>query len=219
LTFKAKPSRKHPDAKVFKTDSAGAMVCTVLPPNPTDPDALRGNETTCACSSWGSLYFKGVEGEGEGASSVDYCEVGPGWKPTAAMLKAGKPKYFENNPFDSQWTAVPLAQANLSSSAPDGHSDVVTLTADLSALDGRKPLAVRLAWPLFQIGVGKADDMCCVHAASQGNLPISDGGGRAPCVPGNCPLYSSESELPANPFFATIVDGKCTCSAPQECGY
>jgi hypothetical protein len=130
LTSKAKPSRKHPDAKVFKTDSAGAMVCTVLPPNPTDPGALRGNETTCACSSWGSLYFKGAEGEGEGASSVDYCEVGPGWKPTAAMLKAGKPKYFENNLFDSQWTAVPLAQANLSSSA------VSTYTQLKSTLDG-----------------------------------------------------------------------------------
>jgi hypothetical protein len=160
--------------------------------------------------------------EGESASSsIDYCEVGPGWKPTAAMLAAGKHKSFENNPFDSQWMAVPLAQANFSSAGADSPPDVVTLTADLSALDGRTPLAVRLAWPLFQIGVGKADDMCCVHASSQklSGRGSASGGGRAPCVPGNCPLYSSESELPANPFFATIVDGKCTCSAPQECGY
>ena len=97
---------------------------------------------------------------------------------------------------------------------------IAALTADLSALGGRKPLAVRLGWPIFTGATKdfKSDDMCCVHAASQKSGDF--GGARAPCVPGSCALYSSESELPANPFFATIGDnGKCACMAPQECSF
>ena len=86
----------------------------------------------------------------------------------------------------------------------------VSATADLTLLEGRFPNAVRLAWPLGGTTVGKDDDMCCVGQLS--------GDGKAPCVPGNCPLYSATSELPANPFFARIEStGKCACMAPQAC--
>ena len=37
-----------------------------------------------------------------------------------------------------------------------------------------------------------------------------------PCGPASCPIMSSSS-LPANPFLAKIVDGKCECIAPQVC--
>ena len=39
----------------------------------------------------------------------------------------------------------------------------------------------------------------------------------APCPIGSCPLMSLLSNLPANPFIAKIVDGKCECLEPQVC--
>ena len=45
----------------------------------------------------------------------------------------------------------------------------------------------------------------------------------APCPPNSCPLKSSASatasasELPATPFVAAIVGGRCVCVPPQEC--
>ncbi len=38
-----------------------------------------------------------------------------------------------------------------------------------------------------------------------------------PCAPESCPIASREAKLPAMPFHAAIVDGKCKCFAPQTC--
>jgi hypothetical protein len=70
-------------------------------------------------------------------------------------------------------------------------------------------ITIQLGWLLFKSALGSADDMRCVNAASQSRM-------------GGCPLYNSESELPANHFFATIDGaggGKCACPAPQDCSY
>ena len=40
-----------------------------------------------------------------------------------------------------------------------------------------------------------------------------------PCPPNSCPLSAAKSDLPAMPFEAEIVDGKCKCMAPQTCDY
>merc|ERR1711865_1279613 len=193
------------------------MVCTVPAPDPEDPTgAQHGNATTCACSQWSVLTV--YDSKSGGAKSIQYCGVGPGWKPSAETLAAGKPGRANPNPFAAQWTAVPFVRkAGEDTEREDDGSGVVSLEVDLSPLGGRKPLAIRLGWPLFKIELGSADDMCCVHAASQSHMS-GFGGGLAPCVPGNCPLYSSKSELPANPFFATIEEGggKCACPAPQD---
>ena len=39
-----------------------------------------------------------------------------------------------------------------------------------------------------------------------------------PCPPNSCPVHGWNSTLPAAPFFADIVDGKCKCAPPQFCG-
>lgn len=65
-----------------------------------------------------------------------------------------------------------------------------------------------LTW-WMQIAADQTADTCCPGHAAQMGL--------APCMPGNCPLYSDGSELPANPFFATIEGGKCHCLEPQTC--
>lgn len=46
--------------------------------------------------------------------------------------------------------------------------------------------------------------------------PDSDRSG-APCPPNSCPIRSYNSTLPAAPFYAKIVNGKCECTAPQIC--
>eukprot|EP00729_Bicosta_minor_P010417 gene10417-25194_t len=38
-----------------------------------------------------------------------------------------------------------------------------------------------------------------------------------PCPIASCPIMGSTSNLPANPFVAHIVGGKCKCLAPQTC--
>lgn len=38
-----------------------------------------------------------------------------------------------------------------------------------------------------------------------------------PCPVESCPIMGSSSALPANPFVAHIVGGKCKCVAPQVC--
>ena len=41
--------------------------------------------------------------------------------------------------------------------------------------------------------------------------------GLDPCLPESCPISSRANELPAMPFHAQIVNGKCKCFAPQTC--
>jgi hypothetical protein len=213
--------------RLNKTDSLGLMVCT----SSADAEASAGNATTCQCSTWATLQL-------EAGHSVLYCQHGPGWKPSAAMLKAGKPGKVQTNPFATQWTSLAVHQAPASTPQQEDRDGVAagavgaagigeeaataaSVVVDLAPLGGRKPLAVRLAWPMFPTRVGSADDMCCVHSSqlrdqSDPRYPGPQGG-IEPCVPGNCPIYSSVSELPANPFFAWIEGGKCSCQAPQVC--
>lgn len=220
------------------------MVCTVDPTctptsGPHTPTKVCGNATTCLCQSW--QYFKYSTATNTGAAW--YCEVGPGWKPDAVTVAAeqerrrwvrdqleaqqeeqgadGGAEHEQSqmlvkglqfgpselgwvppaNPYVSIWRPAPLVAASTASSVQ------VDLTGP--ALKGLQPVSVRYAWVLFvRVGGG---DTCCPTAAVQG--------GHGACIPGNCPLYSETSELPANPFFATIDQGsgKCKCMAPQDC--
>jgi len=77
--------------------------------------------------------------------------------------------------------------------------DGTSLNVDLAPLNGSAPTAVRYAWGIID---------CCDY--SDPNLYISHG-----CI-ANCPIMSS-SAMPANPFMAKIVSGKCECIAPQVC--
>eukprot|EP00038_Savillea_parva_P025920 m.50173 g.50173 ORF g.50173 m.50173 type:complete len:698 (-) comp7211_c0_seq2:133-2226(-) len=70
------------------------------------------------------------------------------------------------------------------------------VVVDLSRAGGAA-FAIRYGW--------KGD--CCSE-----NPPSAD-----PCPLASCPLVASGSKLPANPFLAHIVGGKCKCIAPQTC--
>ena len=199
-----------------KTDSEVLMVCSIPPTDPENPDADLGNATTCQCQTWAYLHLPQAQAEAEvgkpvKSNAVLYCHDGPGWKPPQSMRKAAvKGRDPKGYPYAGQWAAVPLKQQSDAQAQSDG---VVSAVADLSKLEGRFPYAVRLGWPLggtAGVQVGKSDDMCCTSQETADGLAV--------CVPGNCPLYSSESGLPANPFFATITpQGKCRCHAPQAC--
>tara|TARA_B110000208_G_scaffold189168_1_gene250174 strand:+ start:1110 stop:1523 length:414 start_codon:yes stop_codon:yes gene_type:complete len=104
------------------------------------------------------------------------------------------------NPYASLWTSVPL-KAALSG------SDVQLDLSSSPALKDRAVLAIRYGWALADGG-----DTCC----PQENVNAL---GLAACIPASCPLLSAKSQLPPNPFFATVDEGsgKCRCAAPQVC--
>lgn len=74
------------------------------------------------------------------------------------------------------------------------------INVDLTPLGGLAPTAIRYTWGIFD---------CCDH--TDPNLYVTHG-----CLAG-CPLTSSVTQLPANPFQAKIVNGVCSCIAPQMC--
>ena len=214
------PSNKHPTDRPV-TDSNGAMVCTLDPGCTPRPGSPCGNATTCQCQTWNYIKMGTCVPGNCRMQAFWFCEVGPGWKPSAGEMAAltaqrvaeharrtdaglGLPSPEPRlgwvpspNPFLAHWHPAPLKQATATSVA-----------VDLAGLGiaGRAPIAIRYAWPLLGRG---ASDTCCPTASVQN--------GRGACIPGNCPLYSGTSGLPANPFFATIQGGKCRCAAPQDC--
>lgn len=96
------------------------------------------------------------------------------------------------NPFET-----PEVWVNVDVVAGD---DASTVVLDLGALGGQRPKAIRYAWQDTNGAAG-----CCY------DLPTG-----VPCEAGSCPIFGS-SGLPANPFVAHIVDGRCECVAPQTC--
>ena len=93
------------------------------------------------------------------------------------------------------WTAVPVTKGSRKGEAE----------LDLSVLgDATNVHAVRYAWPL-----GDDGDTCCPGADVAAGYTV--------CAPGSCPILSEKSQLPANPFFAAVSNGKCSCEAPQVC--
>ena len=85
----------------------------------------------------------------------------------------------------------------------DGITAVLTLPSSPTA--GAVLSALRYGWTLSNEG-----DTCCPEL----NVTL----GYEVCIPGNCPVKSSRTFLPGNPFYANIsVLGKCTCLYPQVC--
>jgi len=79
-------------------------------------------------------------------------------------------------------------------------ADGTSLEVDLSPLNGTLPTAVRYAWSIVN---------CC--DLNDPAMYVTK-----PCGPASCPVMSS-SNLPANPFLAKIVQGRCVCVPPQVC--
>jgi hypothetical protein len=78
-----------------------------------------------------------------------------------------------------------------------GTSSSDEVVVDLSKVNGGTAFAIRYAW---------TGDCCSEDPPTSG-----------PCKQASCPLMGAASKLPANPFIAHIVDGKCKCVAPQTC--
>jgi sialate O-acetylesterase len=94
-------------------------------------------------------------------------------------------------PLDSGWISLDIKLG------PQGQS----IVADLSPLQGALPTAVRYAWNVVN---------CCDPADP--DLYV-----KYPCGPSSCPIMSKQTNLPANPFVAKIVNNKCECVAPMQC--
>ena len=74
---------------------------------------------------------------------------------------------------------------------------------DLAKLNGSEPLAIRYAWEDEQKSCCLADSG--LHSALY------------PCLEASCPIKTKRGMLPANPFMAAIVGGRCKCVPPQVC--
>ena len=173
------------------SDSNGLLLC--------DGGHPLANASICACSGWTPLFCNATTTPpcNREDNTYWYCEEGPGVKPlhtpemqgvTAEKTRLGwRPS---PNPYGMVWTPAAMKVASAGS-----------VSVDTSALKG-SVLAVRYGWN-FNF------DTCCPDARFQE--------GFLPCTPGACPLVTTQSELPGNPFFATIEDNKCKCMAPQVC--
>jgi len=92
------------------------------------------------------------------------------------------------------------------------------LTVDLAPLGGAPVHAVRYAWGVRKAlkGDGTQRDglyeepLCCAAGDDMGVSLLH------PCEPASCPIMASGG-LPANPFMARIVHGRCRCMPPQVC--
>ena len=88
------------------------------------------------------------------------------------------------------WINLPLAAGSTSSS----------IIVNLAPLNGAVPTAVRYGWGVLN----------CCDLTDPTTFTSKD------CL-ANCPIMSTPSGLPANPFIAKIAGGKCECLPPQVC--
>ena len=83
-----------------------------------------------------------------------------------------------------------------------------TVEVDLSAFgDTAAEVAAAVTGVRYARWAKVSHPVCC------GDIDFSF----SPCPPNSCPISSSASDLPAMPFEAEIVGGKCKCLDPQVC--
>ena len=128
-------------------------------------------------------------GQGDADGSAAFC-LEPMLNGTTEYCPAwaGGPADFSSSA--GKWLGVDIISAGASS-----------VKIDLSALKGKAPAAVRYAWGVFD---------CC----NAGDPLLY----KSKSCDSACPITASGSALlPANPFMAKLVGGKCSCVAPQVC--
>ena len=110
------------------------------------------------------------------------------WASYAAERLGGVPP---RNPFEGAWTVAPVG------AGPSGSEIVI----DGGAVNVTTVVAVRYAW----------HQDCCKN---EWDKTIGKTHG---CALENCPVMSSPTNLPPNPFMAFVKGGKCSCMKPQVC--
>jgi hypothetical protein len=126
-----------------------------------------------------------------------------------ATQQGYKGPYASGNEYNVEgWRAVMPAEG----AAPN------EILVDLFPLGGAVPTAVRYGAGAGSYGAGPGVSNAAICCG-----PLQDVG-RSPCPPGSCPIKSSATtggqlatELPAAPFVAAIVGGRCVCALPQVC--
>lgn len=104
-----------------------------------------------------------------------------------------------NEEWEDAWVRV-----NISLASTSAHE----IEIDLSPLRGSPVFAVRYAWG---VKTARSKEPVCCSDPDDPQLGVSK-----PCREGMCPIMASGG-LPANPFLARVVDGRCECIAPQTC--
>jgi hypothetical protein len=141
-----------------------------------------------------------------------------------ALLRGSKlivQKYDTTHPNRSAFLALANTSATQQAWVPLnialGAGNVIQV--DLAPLKGATPVAIRYAWG----GLHKPDGddvRCCMKDVLDGSITNKQ---KSTCDPAMCPIFAAVAGapfagLPANPFLAKIVGGKCECPFPQVCG-
>ena len=165
------------------------------------PNATASNAATCHAHH--RQYFcPAAFGPGFEPRKVDLAE----WTPVRGYMLGYLPPSGE---WDTQWQPL-----NITPGAP------FEIVADL---DGGAIHAVRYAWGVKTDTEPEQSTQCCENSDPQ--LLVEGAQARKnkvllswskPCRAGLCPIVASGG-LPANPFIARIVDGRCQCIPPQVC--
>ena len=114
-------------------------------------------------------------------------------------VKGAKRAYMPpNEEWEQHWRPLDLSPAS-----------PYAVEADLAPLGDAPIYAVRYAWGVKT--AASSEPLCCGDPAEEPRL-----GRTLPCREGLCPIVASGG-LPANPFIARIVDGRCKCIPPQVC--
>lgn len=128
-------------------------------------------------------------GEEGGADGSDAFCIEPSAEPQSCPSWAGASPGGYNSSA-GRWISVDITSATASS-----------VTVDLTPLNGTVPVGVRYAWDVFDC-CNAGDPMLYVSKSCDNPCPITT---------------AALPQLPANPFMAKLVDGKCSCVAPQVC--
>lgn len=179
---------------------------------------IVGTNVTCGCYGWD--YYETAK-----EKTAWYCAAGPKWGPYGVSDTTRHKKYNRNTADASlsgtEWDSPPPPPLTwrpdhfdyLTTRYPIWHPVPLkatgpnTVAIDLSHLNStfikNGVYSIRYGWPFND------HSKCCPTNAAQNGFEI--------CTPGGCPIFTSNTNLPANSFFANIVDGKCNCLPPQVC--
>jgi len=195
------------------TDSSSLMLCS---------SGLGGNSTTCGCLGWNYLRVPNPNDPNNTGHDMAqwYCENGPGWKPDEKDLRLMRRRRLETprqlgdrtvvggpdrlgwvpnaNPYVNAWVPGVLKPGLTVVAAEE---PALAVEVELVGFNGTV-LAMRYGWPL-------STDTCCPFESVRNGLEV--------CRPASCPVMSAQTNLPLNPFFATMSGGRCKCTRPQQC--
>eukprot|EP00039_Didymoeca_costata_P023336 m.6756 g.6756 ORF g.6756 m.6756 type:complete len:756 (+) comp3578_c0_seq2:14-2281(+) len=142
---------------------------------------------------------------GDPLPDLFYCPKWAGGIGRSLILNTSRDDKADPIGFDTGWIQLKFEQETSTS-----------IKVDLSPLNGLVPTAIRYAWGSYDCCDLSDPMLWYLHCGELfWYIIMNNSRVNHTCI-AECPIYST-SDLPANPFMAKVVEGKCECLPPQEC--